>query len=364
MNALAIRNIQKSFGALKVLNGIDLTLEEGGFLVLLGPSGCGKSTLLSIIAGLEDASAGSIEIGGREATGLHPRDRDIAMVFQSYALYPSMQVERNMGFGLEMRGAGVDERKEKVGAAADLLGIGALLERKPAQLSGGQRQRVAMGRAIVRKPRLFLLDEPLSNLDAKLRTKMRGEIKKLHQSLGASIVYVTHDQVEAMTLATKVAVMRGGTIEQIGAPMTIYREPDNLFVAGFIGAPPMNFVRGRIVEGGGFAPDGGGDRITMPAMEHRLEPGREIVLGVRPENLRPIPPGVSPEGLLRFNAVPDVIEPMGADTMVHFRVGQSELIARLDGQTEVSGSAPMELGCEASALHLFDATTEQRLRPA
>ena len=248
MATLSLKDVRKSYGTVQVLHGIDIELEDGGFLVLLGPSGCGKSTLLNIIAGLDETSSGDIAIGGRSVSNLPPKDRNIAMVFQSYALYPTMSVERNIGFGLEMRGTSVDQRRAAVERAADMLQVTHLLDRKPANLSGGQRQRVAMGRAIVRDPDLFLFDEPLSNLDAKLRVEMRTEIKRLHERLGTSIVYVTHDQIEAMTLATKVAVMKGGHIQQLADPRTIYECPANMFVAGFIGSPAMNFLKGRLAK--------------------------------------------------------------------------------------------------------------------
>ena len=245
MSALDLKGISKSFGRLPTLAGIDLTLDSGEFLVLLGASGCGKSTLLSIIAGLLDPTDGKVEIAGRDVTRVAPKDRDIAMVFQSYALYPSLSVARNIGFGLEMRGASKAARREAVNRAAEILQISHLLDRKPAALSGGQRQRVAIGRALVREPKLFLFDEPLSNLDAKLRMEMRSELKRLHQMLAATIVYVTHDQIEAMTLATRIAVMRDGRIEQLGTPDEIYNCPATSFVAEFVGAPPMNLIRAR-----------------------------------------------------------------------------------------------------------------------
>ena len=356
MRALEINGLRKSFGALEVLKGVDLSLESGGFLVLLGPSGCGKSTLLAIIAGIEEASAGEIRIGGERADHLHPKDRDIAMVFQSYALYPSMQVERNMAFGLEMRGVGKETRRTKVDATASLLGIGALLERKPAELSGGQRQRVAMGRALVRDPRLFLLDEPLSNLDAKLRTKMRGEIKRLHQTLGATIVYVTHDQVEAMTLASTIVIMRDGEIQQVGAPREIYDRPANMFVAGFIGAPPMNFVDATHREGGMFMIEGREDAIALPGFRDHA-PGAPAVLGIRPEEFSIRRGDATPPDAVSFEISPELIEPMGADTLVTFTVGSRELQARVGGKEELEVGESLSLSCAAQAVHLFDPET-------
>src|SRR5918996_1650969 len=250
MGFLEIDRVVKRFGTAEVLQGIDLAVERGGFLVLVGPSGCGKSTLLNTIAGLETVTEGEIRIDGRRVNELHPKDRDIAMVFQSYALYPNMNVEQNMSFGMEMRGVPKPERDKAVHEVAALLQIGQLLKRKPGQLSGGQRQRVAMGRALVRHPKIFLFDEPLSNLDAKLRVEMRTEIKKLHQRLGTTIVYVTHDQVEAMTLASRIAVMPQGSIQQFAEPRTTYERPANMFVAGFMGSPPMNFIPARLAAGG------------------------------------------------------------------------------------------------------------------
>src|SRR5499426_1145384 len=246
MATLEIRALRKRFGSLEILKGIDLSVEKGGFLVLVGPSGCGKSTLLNTIAGLESISSGEIRIGGHIVNGLHPSKRDIAMVFQSYALYPNMSVAQNMAFGMEMRGVPKAERDKAVAAVAKTLQIEHLLSRRPSQLSGGQRQRVAMGRALVRQPRVFLFDEPLSNLDAKLRVEMRTEIKKLHQRLGTTIVYETHDQIEAMTLASRIAIMRDGIVQQFAAPEEIYERPANMYVAGFVGSPSMNFLQGRL----------------------------------------------------------------------------------------------------------------------
>ena len=253
MGFLEISGLRKRFGTLEILKGIDLTLDKGGFLVLVGPSGCGKSTLLNTIAGLESISAGNINIDGRSINDLHPSKRDIAMVFQSYALYPNMSVAQNMAFGMEMRGVPKLERDKAVAAVAKTLQIEHLMSRRPSQLSGGQRQRVAMGRALVRQPRVFLFDEPLSNLDAKLRVDMRTEIKRLHQSTGATIVYVTHDQIEAMTLATKIAVLKEGVLQQVGAPYEIYNSPANLFVADFMGSPSMNLLEGKVSKANGAA---------------------------------------------------------------------------------------------------------------
>ena len=359
-HALEVRGLRKSFGSTEVLRDIDIALEEGGFLVLLGPSGCGKSTLLAIVAGLEDASDGTVSIDGRVANNLQPRERDIAMVFQSYALYPSMDVGRNMGFGLKMRGADRATREGKVEEAAGILAIRQLLDRRPADLSGGQRQRVAMGRALVRSPKLFLLDEPLSNLDAKLRAKMRGELKKLHQDLGATFVYVTHDQVEAMTLATEVAVMNGGVIEQVADPLTIYRDPDSLFVAGFIGSPSMNFADGAIASDGRSVVCGA-DMLPLPASLAGLPPGREVTVGLRPEHLSVGSSMADADGA-GLSITPTLVELMGADTLVHFDFGGTEMVARVPGSAAVSLGEPLALACDLSAIQLFDPKTGARIR--
>jgi multiple sugar transport system ATP-binding protein len=355
MATLSIKGIRKSFGAVEVLNNIDLELDDGGFLVLLGPSGCGKSTLLSIIAGLEPESGGEVFIGDRRMNNVHPKDRNIAMVFQSYALYPTMTVRRNIGFGLEMRKVGQAEREEAVQGAADLLQVGHLLERKPGQLSGGQRQRVAMGRAIVRNPDLFLFDEPLSNLDAKLRVEMRTEIKRLHDRLGTSVVYVTHDQVEAMTLGTKVAVMKAGVIQQLADPQTIYESPANMFVAGFIGSPTMNFLSGTLEQsGGGLALRHGAGMLALPHLTQDVGYfiGKQVVAGIRPETLHP------GEGLA---GTVDVVEPTGPDTMVILNVDGQMITARLGSRDRPRPGEPMTLAVDTAAVNLFDPDTGDRI---
>src|SRR6516225_10180641 len=291
MATLEISALRKRFATLEVLKGIDISLEEGGFLVLIGPSGCGKSTLLNTIAGLESISSGEIRIGGQVVNDLHPSKRDIAMVFQSYALYPNMSVAENIAFGMEMRGVPKAEREKAVAGVARTLQIEHLLSRRPSQLSGGQRQRVAMGRALVRKPRVFLFDEPLSNLDAKLRVDMRLEIKRLHQQTGATIVYVTHDQIEAMTLATKIAVLKDGELQQVGTPSEIYNSPANLFVADFMGSPAMNLLEGKVTGANGaqriVLERDGHPPIVLPipagADETRLSDGATVIFGIRPE---------------------------------------------------------------------------------
>ena len=308
MSTLTIDAIRKSYGAVETLKGIDIDLASGEFLVLLGASGCGKSTLLNIIAGLAEPTSGDVRIDGRSIVGMHPKDRDIAMVFQSYALYPNLTVHRNIGFGLEMRKVGAAERDRAVRETARLLQIESLLERKPAQLSGGQRQRVAIGRALVRNPKIFLFDEPLSNLDAKLRMEMRTELKRLHQLTKTTVVYVTHDQIEAMTLATRIAVMRNGRIEQLGTPEEIYNRPATLYVATFVGAPPMNLLAAT-AQADGVTVDGTGIALALPGLE-AVPSGRRLVLGVRPEAV-----GQAGEGI-GFSAHCEVAELTGPERIV------------------------------------------------
>ncbi|RYH08459.1 ABC transporter ATP-binding protein [Tropicimonas sp. IMCC6043] len=287
-SGVSLEAVSKWFGNVKVLHDIDLDIQSGEFVVFVGPSGCGKSTLLRLIAGLEEVTEGEIRIGGRDVTDADPSNRGIAMVFQTYALYPHMSVAENMGFGLKVAGRPKQEIAGKVAAAADVLRLTDYLDRRPGQLSGGQRQRVAIGRAIVRDPDVFLFDEPLSNLDAELRVEMRIEIARLHQSLGNTMIYVTHDQTEAMTLADKIVVLRGGRIEQVGSPTTLYDDPDNLFVAGFIGSPKMNFLPAEVREG---AIRVGGHPLPDPGLAARLAEGTRLQVGIRPEHLRPAEPG-------------------------------------------------------------------------
>ncbi|MDB5505602.1 MAG: sugar transporter ATP-binding protein [Devosia sp.] len=356
MATLSIKGVRKSFGSLEVLKNIDIELEDGGFLVLLGPSGCGKSTLLSIIAGLEPSSGGDVTIGERNVNNVHPKDRNIAMVFQSYALYPTMSVRRNIGFGLEMRKMPTPERDAAVKKAADLLQIEHLLERKPGQLSGGQRQRVAMGRAIVRDPDLFLFDEPLSNLDAKLRVEMRTEIKRLHDRLGTTIVYVTHDQIEAMTLGTKVAVMRNGVIQQFADPQIIYEQPANVFVAAFIGSPTTNFLNGTLEATNGLLSlRHGGGSLDLGGLQQDVGAfvGRPVVAGIRPETLQVAETGVS--------GTVEVVEPTGPDTMVILNVGGQMLTARLGSRDRPKLGQAMTLSVDARAVNLFDPDSGDRI---
>jgi len=356
MATLSIKNIQKSYGALKVLYGVDVDLDDGGFLVLLGPSGCGKSTLLNIIAGLDEPSAGDVAIGGRSVTALPPKDRNIAMVFQSYALYPTMSVARNIGFGLEMRGISEEERRVEVQKAAEMLQITHLLDRLPANLSGGQRQRVAMGRAIVRSPDLFLFDEPLSNLDAKLRVEMRTEIKRLHERLGTTIVYVTHDQIEAMTLATKVAVMKGGHVQQLADPRTIYERPANMFVAGFIGSPAMNFIRGRLISDGTASRFESEGVVVHVSASKAAAGSRQCFLGIRPEEFK-----IVDSDDAAITGVIDVVEPTGPDTMVTVKVGDHAIVARAEPRFQGRRGEQIRFGVDPQSINLFDAETEDRI---
>jgi multiple sugar transport system ATP-binding protein len=351
MSAVSIRNVVKRYGDVEVIHGLSLAIERGEFIVFVGPSGCGKSTLLRMIAGLESFQSGDIAIGERLVNTLPARDRDISMVFQEYALYPHMSVEGNMGFGLKMRDVPKAEIAQRVRAAAATLQIGHLLSRRPRELSGGQRQRVAMGRAIVRAPQVFLFDEPLSNLDAKLRADMRIEIKRLHQHLRATMVYVTHDQVEAMTMADRIVVLNSGHIEQVGTPKELYRNPQTRFVASFIGSPTMNFL--RVSAGPQFVTLESG--ALTPVRSAGL-PDTPLVLGIRPEHLR-----VQAVGLA---AAVEVVEPLGADTLVTCRIGSELLVARMPGDTEVAPGDAIALGFDAADAVLFDAEGGQRQHPA
>ena len=353
MAEVRISGIRKSFGDVAVLHGIDTTIADGEFMVLLGPSGCGKSTLLRIVAGLEQQSAGDVSIGGRIVNDVEPKDRNIAMVFQNYALYPHLSVYDNMAYGLRVRGTPKPEIERRVQEAARILELAALLQRKPRQLSGGQRQRVAMGRAIVRDPQVFLFDEPLSNLDAKLRVQMRIEIKRLHQSIRTTSIYVTHDQVEAMTLADRLIVMNAGNAEQIGAPLEIYERPASVFVAGFIGAPAMNLLRARVEGGQARA---GGATLSLPPAGAGLAAGREIVWGVRPEHVE------LADGPGEAEVVVDLVEALGADTLVHARLADGDpLTLRLPGSTRVRERDRLSLRLPRAALHVFDAGSGRRL---
>jgi multiple sugar transport system ATP-binding protein len=358
MSGLEIRNVRKSYGAVETLKGIDIAIASGEFLVLLGPSGCGKSTLLNIIAGLAEPTSGEVLIGGRSVNGVHPKDRDIAMVFQSYALYPNLTVARNIGFGLEMRGVGAGERERAVREAARLLQIEGLLSRKPSQLSGGQRQRVAIGRALVRKPRVFLFDEPLSNLDAKLRLEMRTELKRLHQMLKTTVVYVTHDQIEAMTLATRIAVMRDGRIEQFGTPEEIYDRPATLYVAGFVGAPPMNMLA-AVANGGRLVLEGAAELPLPQFARGRVREGQPLVVGIRPEALRL---AGDQQTAARLDAVVEVVELTGPELVATARIGTQRLVASLPPRTRLAEGAACTFATEEAWLHLFDPQSGEALR--
>ncbi len=359
MAEVSLKQVKKSFGAAAVIHGIDLAIADGEFLVLVGPSGCGKSTLLRMVAGLEEATEGEISISGKVVTRLEPKDRDIAMVFQNYALYPHMSVYDNMAYGLRIRGLNKEEIDQRVKKAAESLQLAHLLDRKPRQLSGGQRQRVAMGRAIVRQPAVFLFDEPLSNLDAKLRVQMRIEIKRLQRSLGVTSIYVTHDQVEAMTLADRLVVMNAGKAEQIGTPMELYNHPATLFVAGFIGSPSMNFFPANAAGGTLELP--GGQRWTL---SRQVAAQGDVTMGIRPEHLT-LAGANSPAGHAILPLYVELIEPLGAETLVHGRLegGKAELTARVDGEAApVKAGSTMRFAVDPRHLHLFDRTSGARLQ--
>ncbi|MFB9982759.1 ABC transporter ATP-binding protein [Mesorhizobium kowhaii] len=370
MAFLEIDGLRKRFGQVEILKGIDVELDKGGFLVLVGPSGCGKSTLLNTIAGLETITSGEIRVEGRTINDLHPSKRDIAMVFQSYALYPNMTVAGNISFGMEMRGVPAAERQKAIDKVAKVLQIGHLLQRKPSQLSGGQRQRVAMGRALVRDPKLFLFDEPLSNLDAKLRVDMRIEIKRLHATTGTTIVYVTHDQIEAMTLATKIAVMRDGEVQQFGTPAEIYNNPTNLFVADFMGSPAMNLIPATIGTNG--------NALSVVLQREAREPislpmanapaglsafqGKPIIFGVRPEAL------TDPEGAERnasniatADCFIEVVEPAGSDTFAVTNLGGKGVVARLRADANIQPGTNTSLAFNLTKAVFFDPATENRI---
>lgn len=365
MSSLTIKDLRKSYGNVEVLTDINLEAESGEFVALVGPSGCGKSTLLSIIAGLESVTSGEVRIDERVVNNDAPKDRDIAMVFQSYALYPTMTVRENMTFGMECRNVPKAEQKKTVERVADLLQIGPLLNRKPSQLSGGQRQRVAMGRALVRDPKLFLFDEPLSNLDAKLRIEMRSEIKKLHQRVGKTTVYVTHDQVEAMTLASRIAVMFKGVLQQYDTPKEIYERPRNKFVAGFMGSPTMNFLDAKVVTHEaslGVTIDGGdGNVLPLPADKFPdLSPGQAVTFGVRPEHFNPVHAHRG-DASARMTVLVDMVEPTGSETILMTSVAGQEVVASVEPDDAPDEGQTVELAINMSKICLFDPTTEQRL---
>lgn len=355
MASVVIRDARKAFGMAAVIHGVSVEIADGEFVVLVGPSGCGKSTLLRMIAGLENITAGEISIGGRVVNDLPPKERDVAMVFQNYALYPHMTVAANMAFSMKLRGAPKLEIESRVNRAAAILGLAPYLERFPRQLSGGQRQRVAMGRAIVRDPQVFLFDEPLSNLDAKLRVQMRTEIKELHQRLKTTTVYVTHDQIEAMTMADKIVVMHDGLVEQIGAPLDLYDKPDNLFVAGFIGSPSMNFIKGTVRANGKLAFEGpGGVQLPLTGAPAGSD-GRAAVYGVRPEHFT-----IADEGA---EATVVVVEPTGSEIQVVAKLGGGDVIAVFRERHQLKPGDKIRLMPDPRLVHLFDAASGERLKP-
>jgi multiple sugar transport system ATP-binding protein len=350
MASVEVRGVHKAYGSTKVIHGVDIPIRDGEFVILVGPSGCGKSTLLRMIAGLENITGGEVLIGDRVVNNVPPKERDIAMVFQNYALYPHMTVADNMAFSLKLRNAPKEEIKSRTDKAAKILGLEKLLDRYPRQLSGGQRQRVAMGRAIVRDPQVFLFDEPLSNLDAKLRVQMRTEIKELHQRLKTTTIYVTHDQIEAMTMADKIVVMHDGIVEQMGAPLDLYDRPNNLFVAGFIGSPSMNFVKGAI-EAGGFRDDKG--TIWPIGTAPAASAGKRAVMGIRPEHIQLDPNGVK--------ATVHVIEPTGSETQVVADVGGQNLTCVFRERISAKPGETIMISPEKTVTHLFDEGSGKRL---
>jgi len=353
MSSVHIRDVRKSFGGFEVLHGVTIPIEDGAFVVLVGPSGCGKSTLLRMLAGLENITSGTISIGERVVNNVQPKERDIAMVFQNYALYPHMTVSDNMGFSLKLRGAKQADITAGVKRAAEVLALTPLLDRYPRQLSGGQRQRVAMGRAIVRDPQVFLFDEPLSNLDAKLRVAMRAEIKELHQRLKTTTVYVTHDQIEAMTMADKIVVMHDGIVEQMGSPLELYDKPDNQFVAGFIGSPAMNFLHGHLKSNGQpYVETDNGSKLPL-ATAPTASDGRPVVYGVRPEHLELSSDGIEADVV--------VVEPTGSETQIVARIGTQDIIAVFRERHDVNPGEKIRLKPRMSSAHLFDKETGRRL---
>ena len=348
MSHVSIKDLRKSYGSAEVIHGIDVDIDQGEFAVLVGPSGCGKSTLLRMVAGLEEITSGTVSIGGRVVNEVAPKDRDIAMVFQNYALYPQMTVAQNMSFALEIAGESKATIKEKVGSAASILGLEPLLDRKPAGLSGGQRQRVAMGRAIVRDPQVFLFDEPLSNLDAKLRVQMRAEIKSLCSRLGTTTIYVTHDQVEAMTMADKIVVLNGGRIEQAGPPLDLYDRPRNMFVAGFLGSPAMNFFLAEASDGGLRLENGESLSSGLP---HRTPAGTRLVAGIRPEDFL-----LDDDGPVEARI--KLVEPTGSDTVIAVEIGGTEAVVVVRERFRKSADETLRLSVTPDRIHLFDPETE------
>ncbi len=365
MARVVFDHVTKRFGSVVALNDVNLEVRDREFLVLVGPSGCGKTTALRIVAGLETPTKGNIIIGDQIVNDVPPKDRDIAMVFQSYALYPHMTVYDNMAFGLKLRKVPKDEIRRRVHEAAEMLGIQDLLDRYPRQLSGGQRQRVAVGRAIVRQPKVFLFDEPLSNLDAKLRVQTRAELTKLHKRLQTTFIYVTHDQVEAMTMADRIAVMNRGVIQQVDTPQNLYDAPVNMFVAGFIGSPAMNFFRGTLRQSEGqLWVDAGAFHVQVPPQRREAYAAyvdRPVVLGIRPEHIHApdyAPPGIWPQPV---EGVVEVVEPMGAEQYVYLRAGEHTFVARVDPRARYAIGEPGRVLFDMSRMHLFDPETERAI---
>jgi len=366
MAKVAFENVVKQFGDVIAVNNLNIDVADKEFLVLVGPSGCGKTTALRCLAGLEEISSGAIKIGDRVVNDVAPKDRDIAMVFQSYALYPHLSVYDNMAFGLKLRKVPKDEIKRRVGEAADILGIQDLLARKPRQLSGGQRQRVAVGRAIVREPKVFLFDEPLSNLDAKLRVAMRAEISKLHQRLQTTFIYVTHDQTEAMTMATRIAVINKGVLQQLDTPQRLYDQPNNLFVAGFIGSPAMNFFSGKLrKDNGKLVVDAGDFVVAIPpkhAKPYESHAGKDVIFGIRPENVHDVdfvPPNIDTE---KVTVKVDVTELMGNEIFLYLVSGKNTFVARVDPRSTLRVGEQATVAFDMDSIHIFDAVTEEAIR--
>lgn len=366
MAEVILEKVGKTYpNGVKAVLDANLEVKDKEFLVLLGPSGCGKTTTLRMIAGLEEITEGTIKIGGKVVNDVEPKDRDIAMVFQNYALYPHMSVYENMAFGLKLRKTPKPEIEERVREAARILGIEQLLDRKPKQLSGGQRQRVAVGRAIVRKPKVFLFDEPLSNLDAKLRVQMRAELKRLHQNLQATIIYVTHNQVEAMTMADKIVIMKDGIIQQIGDPYSVYFEPRNKFVAGFIGTPAMNFISAKLVSENGSVWVVKEDmKLLVP--EDKVDKvkglvGKDITFGIRPEDIYDKMYAVAPKDEYTVKGSVDVVEPLGSETLIHANIHGDDIVAKVDPKSRAVAGDKMDLVFDMSMMHLFDPETEENV---
>ncbi|HLA06586.1 MAG TPA: sn-glycerol-3-phosphate ABC transporter ATP-binding protein UgpC [Anaerolineales bacterium] len=366
MASVSFENVVKKYGDVLAVNNLNIHVEDKEFLVLVGPSGCGKTTALRSLAGLEEITSGEIKIGDRVVNDVAPKDRDIAMVFQSYALYPHLSVYDNMAFGLKLRKLPKEEIKKRVNEAADILGIQDFLQRKPRQLSGGQRQRVAVGRAIVREPKVFLFDEPLSNLDAKLRVQMRAEISKLHQRLQTTFIYVTHDQTEAMTMATRIAVINKGILQQLDSPQNLYDHPNNLFVAGFIGSPAMNFFPGKLrKDGNKLVVDTTDFVVTIPASRskpYESHAGKDVIFGIRPENIHDVdfvPTNIDSE---RVNVKVDVTELMGNEIFLYLMNGKNTFVARVDPRSKLRVGQQASVAFDMDNIHIFDGATEQAIR--